>query len=222
MTLATEKAKDNVVKIGLRMAQSKLVVGSWGNISTLVKKDKLVIITPSGVNCSNLHARGLLTVDLDGNVVEGDLRPSTELKLHLAVYKSRPDVNAIVHTHSTYGCAMAVARQPLPPILEDMAQLVGGPVPVAEYAPAGTVELAENCSRALADLNAVFLANHGVIGVGRELEEALQVCQIVERTARVYILSGILANPFVLTPEDVKSQHDYYLNCYCQSVDKNK
>ena len=221
MTLAIEKEKDNVVEIGLRMAQSNLVVGSWGNISTLVKKDKLVIITPSGVNCNCLQARGLLTVDLDGNVVEGDLRPSTELQLHLAIYKARPDVNAIVHTHSTYGCAMAVARQSLPPILEDMAQLVGGPVPVAEYAPAGTKELAENCVRALAELNAVFLANHGVIGVGRDLEEALQVCQLVERTAKVYILSRILGTPFVLAEEDVKSHHDFYLNCYSQP-DKNK
>jgi L-fuculose-phosphate aldolase len=222
MSLATEEAKDNVVRVGHRMAQSRLVVGSWGNISTLVKKDKLVIITPSAVNCDNLHAHALITVDLEGNVVEGNLKPSTELKLHLAVYKSRPDVNAIVHTHSTYGCAMAVSRQALPPILEDMAQLVGGPVPVAEYAPAGTAELAENCSHALGKLNAVFLANHGVIGVGRELEEAFQVCQIVERTAKVYILSGILGTPHVLTPEDVKFHHNYYLTCYRRPTNKNK
>ncbi|WP_066639373.1 class II aldolase/adducin family protein [Desulfolucanica intricata] len=216
MTLTVEEAKEQVVNIGLRLIESRLVVGTWGNISTFIKKENKVVITPSGVDYTRMQARDTVVLDLDGNIVEGELKPSTESQLHLSVYKKRNDIRAVVHTHSVYASALAVARKPLPPILEDMTQLIGGQVPVAEYAPAGTKELAENAVSALENYNSVLLANHGLVGVGMYLEEALRVCLIVERTAKVYILAGMLGTPFVLDEEEVKAQRYNYLNYYGQ------
>lgn len=203
ITVAAEKAKDLVLKTGAKMAGAGLVIGTWGNISQLVKKENLVVITPSGMPYSCLKMADIVVMDMEGRVLEGERRPSSEYMMHLEIYKKRPDVDAIVHTHSIYASALAVAREPIPPILEDVAQIVGGAVPVAEYARAGTRELAVKAAVGINQSNAVLLANHGVVGVGSNLDEALMVCQIVEKAAQVYIFSKVAGNPHVLPDSEV-------------------
>ncbi|MBC7324008.1 MAG: class II aldolase/adducin family protein, partial [Moorella sp. (in: Bacteria)] len=138
----------------------------------------------------------------------------SEYMLHQAIYRARPEVNAVMHTHSIYASALAVTRKPVPPILEDLVQMVGGGVPVAPYARAGTPELARVAAETLGSLGAVLLANHGVVGVGRTLEEAFIVCQIVEKAACVYIWACLAGEAAALPPEEVKILRDHYLLSY--------
>ncbi len=218
ITVAVEKAKDLVMKTGVKMAGAGLVIGTWGNISQRVKKDNLVAITPSGMPYGCLQMVDIVVMDMEGRVVEGERRPSSEYMMHLEIYKKRPDVVAIVHTHSIYASALAVARESVPPILEDVAQIVGGAVPVADYARAGTMELAVNAAVGINQSNAVLLANHGVVGVGSNLDEALMVCQIVEKAAQVYILSKMAGNPYVLPDSEVIELRRAFLEDYGQKV----
>lgn len=216
LSLAVEKAKEQLVKMGLAVVQANLVLGSWGNLSYRVGRDDVVVITPSGLDYSRLHAKDMVVVDLAGAPVEGHLRPSTELPMHLAIYHSRPDVHAVIHTHSPYASGLAVARQSIPPILEDLVSVVGGTVPVADYAPAGSVQLAEITAATLKNVNAALLANHGVVGIGNTLEEAFQVCRVVEKAAQVLVYARIVGSPVPLPDEDIIALRDFYRNSYGQ------
>lgn len=206
--------RERVVWAAQEMARRSLVLGTWGNVSARV--DDLMVITPSGMDYLKIQPSDLPVLDASGRTVLGERQPSTEHRLHRAIYQQRPDLSAIVHTHSPYASVLAVVRQPLPPILEELAQVVGGEVPVAEYALPGTAELAERASAALGGGVAVLLPNHGMVGVGRTLREALLVCEIVEKGARVYCYSRILGQPAVLTEDQVAWLRREFLTHYGQ------
>jgi L-fuculose-phosphate aldolase len=211
----SEPGVQAVLETGKAMADSGLVAGTWGNISVRSGTDAF-IITPSGMPYHDLTADDLVMVDLEGKVVQGRRKPSSEINLHKAIYRERRDIQGIVHTHSLYASAFAVTRKPLSPILDEMAQILGGEVKVAPYAPAGTVELADAAVKALGDSAAVFLANHGLVGVGRTLGEAFLVCQIVEKGAHTYLLSQLMGKPYLLTDEDVFALRKNYVESYGQ------
>jgi L-fuculose-phosphate aldolase len=216
MSVAVEKAKEQVVKMGRNMSEAGLVTGTWGNLSIRVPKDKNIVITPSGMPYGALQVRDIVVLDMEGRVIDGERKPSTEYLLHVAIYNAREDVLTIMHTHSVFASALAVARKPIPPILEDMAQLVGGGVAVSEYARAGTRELAHQAVLGLGRCNAVLLANHGLVGVGRSLDEVMQVCQIVEKSAQVYVWADLIGSPAVLPDEEVGILRANYLEHYGQ------
>jgi len=121
--------------------------------------------------------------------VEGEGVPSSETQAHLAVYRARADVGAVIHTHSIYASALAVAGLEIPPLVDEQVVALGGSVPIAEYAMSGSQELADKACAALGEGNAVLLCNHGVLGVGADLAEAASVCELVERLAQVYVLA---------------------------------
>lgn len=207
-------AAKRVVATSKKMVDSGFVVGTWGNVSTRIAEK--FVITPSGMKYDKLSPEDMVIVDMNGNVVEGKWNPSIETPLHAAIYKARKDVNGIVHTHSIFASAVAVARCKIPPIIEDLVQIVGGEVNVATYALPGTKELAENAVKVLSDKKAVLLANHGVVGVGRDLEEAFMVCEIVEKSAQIFIYSKMLGNPVILNVEDIKHLRKSFLTKYGQ------
>jgi L-fuculose-phosphate aldolase len=211
----SEPGVQAVLETGKAMVDSGLVAGTWGNISVRSGTDAF-IITPSGMPYHDLTADDLVMVDLEGKVVQGRRKPSSEINLHKAIYRERRDIQGIVHTHSLYASAFAVTRKPLPPISEEMAQILGGEVRVAPYAPAGTVELADTAVKTLGNSAAVFLANHGLVGVGRTLGEAFLVCQIVEKGAHTYLLSQLMGKPYLLTDEDVFALRKNYVESYGQ------
>lgn len=205
-----------IIEIGKEMIQTGLVAGTWGNISAWDDSRAGFWITPSGMNYLTLKEEDLVLMNLQGKILEGQRKPSSEEHLHRAVYAERQDVKGIVHTHSIYATAHAVARVSLPALVEDFAMIAGGEVSVADYYPAGTGALAEAAVRSLADNNAVFLANHGLVGVGRSVDEALKVCQIVEKSAQIHIMSRLLGNPFPLSDEDKRVLRADYLYQYGQ------
>jgi L-fuculose-phosphate aldolase len=211
-----EKAAREILKTGRQMLESGLVLGTWGNLSVRLAALDGFLITPSGVDYRLLSEEDLVLVDFMGRKVEGRLRPSTETLLHAAIYKNRPDVNAIVHTHSPHSSVFAVNRQEIPPVLEEFAQLVGGIIKVAAYAPPGSSELAEAAVAALGDQRAVLLANHGLVSVGASLQEAFLVSQVVEKTAYVYLLAKMSGSPHLLSEEEAWRLRREFLESYGQ------
>lgn len=211
-----EQARQEIVAAGPELLTKGLVAGTWGNVSMRVPRHDWVAVTPSGRDYRTLTAADIVIVDLHGDVVDGRLKPSSETPLHMAIYQARPDIQAIVHTHSVFASACAVARRPIPPIIEDLVQLAGGSIEVASYALPGTAELAHNAVMALAQKNAVLLANHGVVGCGRSLREAITACELVEKAAQIYIYAENLGGACSLSAKDITVMHDFYVNHYRQ------
>ncbi|MBC7105724.1 MAG: class II aldolase/adducin family protein [Firmicutes bacterium] len=214
MGLVTEKAKEELVRVARKMAAGGLVVGTWGNLSCLVPRDGVVCITPSGMPYDVMQPEDVVVLDPEGRVVEGEHRPSTEWPLHLAVYRARPDAGAVIHTHSLWCSVLAVVRRGIPPIVEDMAQVLGGGVEVAEYAPPGTPELAARTVAALGKANAALLANHGAVALGRSLAEAYVAARVLEKSAQIYVLACLLGGAAALEAAEVEELRRQYLTSY--------
>lgn len=203
-----------IVQTGVALLERGLVAGTWGNVSIRVPGSTHVAITPSGRDYRSLRPEDVVIVDTAGNKVDGVLKPSSEMLLHLSIYSRRPDVGAVIHTHSVYATAYAVARRPLPPVIEDLVQLAGGTVEVARYALPGSIELAANAVNALGDRQAVLLANHGAVGCGRTAAEALLVCELLEKGAQAYLFANLLGGAWILDSEDVAAMRRFYLEHY--------
>ncbi len=208
-----------IVEKGIEMLATNLTVGTWGNISCRVPKEDYIAITPTGMSYDLLAPEDIVVIDLGGKIISGTRKPSVEVPLHLAIYNAREDVRAIVHTHSAYATAMAVARREIPGAVEDLVQIVGGNVRVNEYALPGTKQLGINTVKAMEERNAVLLANHGMIGVGRNLDEAFRVCQVVEKSAQVTLLAQLMGGVVELSQEDINGMRSYYLQGYGQDKD---
>ncbi len=205
-------AREEVCFLGRRMLKSGLVAGSWGNISR--RLGDVMLITPSGMDYDVIKSEDIVATDLVTGEIVGRRVPSSEAKMHRAIYENREDVYAIVHTHSVYAGVLAVTHTPLPPVLEELAQTTGGVVEVAPYALAGTEKLARNVVVTLAKKGAALLANHGVVAVGRNLEEAFYTAQVVERAAKIYVLAEQLGAAKILPASDVLSLRENYLHRY--------
>jgi L-fuculose-phosphate aldolase len=182
-----------------RMRAEGLAEGTSGNLS--VRSGDLVAITPSGVPYERLEAEAICLVDLDGRRVDGAGTPSSELPMHLAVYR-RTGAAAVVHTHSTWATAVSMVADELPPA-HYMLVFVGGAVRVAPYATPGTEELGEQLLAALGDRSAALLQNHGAVTVGPSLERAWWYATIVEWTAAVWSRAKLLGEPRLLSPEEL-------------------
>lgn len=216
MVITVKLTRDEIVNCGKTMKETALVVGTWGNISMRVPDSDQIAITPSGVDYDKTKPAEVLIVDMEGNIVDGNLKPSIELPLHLAVYRDREDVNAIVHTHSTYSTAYAVARKPIPATAEDLVQCVGGEVRVCDFYLPGTVELGQAAVEGLKDRNAVLLANHGCLCAAESLEEAIKIALVVEKTAQANLLAQLLGGSVELDKTDIDCMREFYINKYGQ------
>jgi len=186
------EARKTVLEAALKMAEKGLVVGTSGNISLRLPSDgknQLIAITPTSRHYDTLKIEDIPIIDFEGRKVAGDLPPSIETPLHMGIYQARKDVNAVIHTHSVFASAAAVAGIDIPPILEDQAAFLGGEIKLAGYALSGTPEQLTNVLAALGERNAVLLANHGAVGMGRTMRDAFTACELIEKTARVYFLA---------------------------------
>ena len=207
--------KEIVLEAARFISGSNLVAGTWGNVS--LRSGNSVYITPSGVPYDELELDEIAVVSLeDGRQIGGSAKASSELPLHLEIYRDHESVKAIVHFHSVYASAFASMRRPIPCYLEDQAQIVGGKVEVAEYALPGTWDLARNASKALGDRFGVLLANHGAVAVGRTMKEALICAQIIEKSAHIAIMVGDRGVP--LSDEDISKLRELYLKSYSRRL----
>lgn len=200
MKYASERAE--VVRFAQEMDRRDLTIGTSGNVSRRV--DDGALITPSSIPYPDIQPEDLVLMDLDGNVLDGDKPASVEHKVHLYCYRARADIGGIIHAHPTVASAFAAARVPLPAFLDEFGVYVGDEVRVADYAISGTTDIAENVVRAMGETaNAVFLASHGMVCVGRDLTSAMHVARQVERGAQIYIYSRMLGGPEPL-PADAR------------------
>lgn len=201
-----EKIRDEIINTGVLLLEKGLIQGTGGNISC--RTGEGILITPSGMDYRSLLPKDIVMLDMDGNTVSGCRKPSIERSLHLNIYKSKKDTNAVIHTHSVYATAVAAARKPLLPITDNQVAVFGGTVPVADYAPIGTEELARNVSRAIGDGTGVLLANHGALCTGETLSDALMRCQMLEVFSKIFILSGFVGGGSVLSNEQVRCESE--------------
>jgi L-fuculose-phosphate aldolase len=211
-----QEIREEIVKMGNKIATTGLVMGTWGNISAVIPGKELMAITPSGVDYETIQPQDIPILDFSGNVVDGNLIPSIEWSLHLEIYKARPDINGIIHTHSTFCTAMAVARKAIPGACEDMVQIVGGDVRVADYVLPGTVELGHAAVRAMENRNAVLLANHGLVGAAGSLKEAYKIVNVVEKSAQATVYATMMGGVVELSQSDIDAMRGFYLNSYGQ------
>jgi L-ribulose-5-phosphate 4-epimerase len=178
--------RTDVVDAAREMLRLGLVTGTSGNVSA--RDGDLVLITPTASPYEQMTEDDLVALGPDGEPAEGDGEPSSEWRVHLAIYTSRPDVGAIVHTHSVHATAWSFGGDPLDTGTEELAEAAGGAVLTAPYAPTGTEAIAAAAAEALGDRRAVLLGRHGVVGVGATAPEALATCVVVERQAQLALL----------------------------------
>lgn len=197
MLLAAERA--DVVRYAQLMIEDGLVVETSGNLS--VRRGRLVVCTPSGLPYGDLTPERTCVHRLDGQRVDGELEPTSELPMHLAVYRGTA-ARAVVHTHPTAGTALSTLVDEVPSIHYLMG-LFGGPVRVADYAPYGSQELATNVLDALADRTACLLANHGAVCVGADLRAAYAGARYLEWLCEVYLRARACGEPRLLPAEEI-------------------
>jgi L-fuculose-phosphate aldolase len=196
------------------MMELGLVAGTSGNISVrlpmLDGSGEILAITPSGHPYENMTENDIVVIDNDVEPIEGELAPSSESLLHVAIYQARPDVQAVIHTHSVFSSVAAVAGLDIPPVIDEVAVYVGGAIKVSEYGFPGSQELADNVVEALGDRGAALIRNHGAVGVGRRLSEALDVCVMMERVSQIFIYSTMLGKMNPLPPDVVEAERAIY------------
>ena len=189
-----EREREGVAVSANRLAADGLVTGTAGNVSALA--GELVAVTPTGARLEELTAEQVAVVGLDGALLDGDLAPSTELGLHLGIYR-RGDAAAVVHTHSPFATALACVIDELPVVHYQMLGL-GGPIRVAPYATFGTPELAALTLTALEGRSAALMANHGAIAVGPDLDTAMEQARLLEWACELYWRAAAVGTPRVL------------------------
>jgi L-fuculose-phosphate aldolase len=195
-----EEQRVEVAETALGLLTTGLIVNTSGNVS--IRMGEHVVITPSGRDYKSLTPRDIAVVDLKGRVVDGEMLPSSETPLHLAVYESNPDVAAIVHAHSVYATAISTILDLLPTIHYQMVDL-GGAVPVAPYRTFGTDELAVVTSQALQGRSAAIMKNHGSITTAQTLDKALGRCVTLEWCSKVYLKALSAGSPNILSADEM-------------------
>lgn len=205
------KTENEIIQAGTKIYERGLVVGSWGNVSKRLDEDpEKFAITPSGTDYREIGEGDIVTLNLEGEKKKGEAVPSTETPLHANIYKAREEINAIIHTHSVFASAVACTRGNIPPIVEDMVQIVGGSIETAEYELPGTEELAKSTLKALNHKRAALLANHGAVALGKNMDEAIKVAEIVEKSAKIYLLAKFLGEPQPLGEKEVEKMRKAY------------
>jgi L-ribulose-5-phosphate 4-epimerase len=196
---------------------NNLVAWTSGNVSGRDLETGFVVIKPSGVRYENLTPESMVVVDLDGKVVEGKHKPSSDTFAHVFVYRHRPDVNGIVHTHSTFATAWAASGRPIPPVLTAICDEFGGAIPVGAYAKIGGDEIGQEIIRSIGTGPAILMKNHGVFTIGRTPEAAVKTAVMVEDVARTVFYTFQLGQPDEIPADEVARAHRRYLEEYGQS-----
>lgn len=201
-----EKERIEIVEYGKKLIEKGLTKGTGGNLSIYNREEGLMAITPSGIDYFEIRPEDIVIMDLDDNIIEGEKRPSSEYGMHRILYANRNDINAVIHTHTTYATAIACLNKPLPAI-HYMIALVGTDVRCAKYATYGTEELAENAFEAMKDRKACLLANHGLLVGGDSLAFCLNATEEVEYCAELYCLTTSMrygvGKPIILSHDEM-------------------
>ena len=198
------------------LPKNGLVTWTGGNVSARDPGTGYVAIKPSGVRYEELRPEHMVVVNVDGQRIEGDLKPSSDTDSHLYIYRHRPDVNGVVHTHSPYATAFAALGRPIPVYLTAMADEFGGPIPCGGFALIGSEAIGQVVLEAIGNSRAVLLKNHGVFTIGPTAEAAVKAAVMVEDVAHTVWIALQLGQPDEIPPEEVAKLHYRYTHIYGQ------
>ncbi len=216
-----EDIRKGIIEAGLRLVREKLITRSWGNISVRVDERRM-LITPSGRTYETLKPEDIVLMDYYTFRYGGRIKPSSEYHLHAEIYRQRKAVHAIIHTHQMNATTVAVARREVPPIIDDMVQIIGPTVRVSQYTPAGTKKFAKHAVKALKGRQAALLANHGAVCVGRTLDEAFVVSEVLEKACKAFIEAEFLGGAKAIPKVTAAIMHQVYLKKYSKLEEKNR
>lgn len=198
-----QELKTEMIKYLISLVERGFVTGIGGNISARLPESNEVWITPSGLYKPRLKLEDLVKIDLDGKTLEGMFKPTMEWRFHTAIYKKRSDVNAIVHTHNPVATGLALAGVRIKPITVEAA-LILARVPIIPFAYPGTKELGDLVGESIMGNRLVILQNHGVIGVGYDLTEAVSAVEILEECAIMMLVASHFGEPAELPSYDIE------------------
>ena len=210
-----EKLRETVWKCNLELPKNDLVKMTSGNVSGRDAETGLVVIKPSGYSYEQMTPEDMVVVDLDCQVVEGHLAPSVDTETHLCVYRQRPDVFGIAHTHSPYATSFAALGKPIPSCLTASAML-GGEIPVGGYVPIGGEAIGAEIVRKIGKSLAIVMQNHGVFTIGNSAQQATKMAVEVEEIAKITHLAMLRGTPIWLTSEQLAETIHLYRDQYGQ------
>ena len=199
-----QKERKKIVEYGLKLKEKNLVKLTGGNLSIFNRKKNLIAISPSGMPYEDIRLEDIVIIDPNGNILEGKRKPSTEYKIHTSIYNSLSEINSVIHTHPTFCTTISCMKEEIPPI-HYLIAYAGQKVPCAKYATFGTKQLAKNTVKALGKkFKAVLLANHGLVTIGEDINEALNITEIIEYVAEIYYRTKSCNNSKPLSKKQIR------------------
>jgi L-ribulose-5-phosphate 4-epimerase len=213
-----EDLRKEVLAAALNLLKYGLVTLTGGNVSGRDKSTGYVAITPSGMDYEKLTPEDIVIVDMDGNKVDGEWKPSVDTQDHLHIYINKPNLYGIIHTHSPYACSFAILNQEIPCCSTTLANEVGGAVPVSRYSSVATAAIGPAVVEVIGDKNGCLLANHGVIAVGTSVKHALIAAVMLEDGAKVYHLAKCKGDPVPLPAAEIEKARNVFLYTYGQDT----
>lgn len=211
-----EKLRTEVCELHHELTRNNLVVWTSGNVSGRDPDTGLVVIKPSGIMYPDLSPEKMVVLDLEGNILEGTLKPSSDTQTHLYIYRQRPDVKGIVHTHSTFATAFAVVGKPIPPVLTAICDEFGGEIPMGGFAPIGNEAIGMEVVRSIGTSRAILMQNHGVFSIGNSAKTAVKAAVMAEDAARTVYYAMQLGKMIPIPEEMISRLHKRYLDEYGQ------
>jgi L-ribulose-5-phosphate 4-epimerase len=211
-----EQLKQIVCELNLELPRNNLVAWTSGNVSAIDRETGLVVIKPSGIRYDDMHPEQMVIVDMEGNVVEGSLKPSSDTASHLYIYRNRPDVGGIVHTHSRYATAFAASGKSIPVYLTAQADEFGCEIPCGGFALIGGEEIGKQVIETIGKSPAVLLKNHGAFTIGKDALSAVKTAVMLEDIAATAWMALLLGTPEPISLEDVEKLHHRYTHVYGQ------
>lgn len=211
-----DKFKEELVQLHLELLKNNLVIWTGGNVSARDPVTGFVVIKASGIRYEEMLPEHMIVVDKDGKVIEGNFKPSSDVFSHLYIYKHRPDVGGVVHTHSRYATAFAAVGKPIPCVLTAIADEFGGPIPCGGFALIGDEAIGKVVVESIGESPAVLLKNHGVFTIGRDARAAVKAAVMTEDIAATVWLALQLGTPDEIPLEDVDKLHHRYTHAYGQ------
>jgi len=204
MAITVNEQRQLLLDYGRRLLTDGLTTGTGGNLSTAIRSQNVIAITPSGIDYDKIKTDDISLIDFDGRHLAGE-KPSSEWHLHLALYQQRPEINAVVHTHSRFATTLALFNKPLPACHYLIGVAGCKEIRVAPYATFGTPELAKNTVAALgASDRCILMANHGLIAIGNELDQAYNTALYIEEVAELYHRALTIGDPVILSDKEME------------------
>ncbi|MBN1122648.1 MAG: L-ribulose-5-phosphate 4-epimerase [Anaerolineae bacterium] len=211
-----QQIREELVTLNCALPENELVKWTSGNVSIRDTETGYVAIKPSGVMFEDLTPESMVVLDLEGNVVEGDAKPSSDTASHLYIYRHMPEINGVVHTHSNYATAFAAVGKPIPPVLTAIADEFGGPIPCGDFALIGGEQIGKVVVESIGSSPAILLKNHGVFTVGKSGTAAVKAAIMVEDVARTVWLAMQIGQPEEIPADLIARLNDRYTNVYGQ------